>query len=316
MQAAVLHESTGTPRCETFADPSPRADETVVRVRAAGLHPLVRGHAAGKHYTSTNVYPLIPGVDGVCELGDGRLGYVAWLRAPYGTFAERAAVTLASALVVPDGLAPEIAAGIVNPAMSGWLALKLRARIAPGERVVVLGATGASGRLAVQVARTFGASHVAAAGRNTGVLGALRADATIAITEMSLLRDDLARTFASGVDVVLDYLWGPPALAAFEALLDAKSRLGTRRVRYVNIGEVAGHHVAMSAHALRAMNLEVSGSGFGSVSAAEMRAEIALILDAAARGELTMAIEPTPLARVASAWSDGDRDGKRIVIVP
>src|SRR5580704_13015523 len=106
MQAAVLHEPTGTPRYETFADPSPRADETVVRIRAAGLHPLVRGHAGGKHYTSTNAYPLIPGVDGVCELTDGALAYFSWPRAPYGTFAERAAVTLATTLAVPARLAP------------------------------------------------------------------------------------------------------------------------------------------------------------------------------------------------------------------
>jgi NADPH:quinone reductase-like Zn-dependent oxidoreductase len=316
MQAAVLHDPTGTPRYERFADPSPRADETVVRVRAAGLHPLVRGHAGGKHYTSTNAYPLIPGVDGVCELADGGLAYFSWPRAPYGTFAERAAVALASTLVVPAQLAPELAAGIVNPAMSSWLALKLRARVVAGERVVVLGATGASGRLAVQVARAFGASHVVAAGRNTGVLATLGADATIAIAELAALRDELARAFAAGVDVVLDYLWGQPAQAAFDALLDARRHLGTRRVRYVNIGEVAGGRIAMTAHALRGMNLEVSGSGFGSVSPEDMRAEQGLILDATARGALAMAIESSPLAGIAAAWSHGDRDGKRVVIVP
>ena len=315
MQAAVLHEPTGTPRYESFAEPSPTGDEVLVRVRAAGLHPLVRGHAGGKHYTSTGRYPLIPGIDGVCELRDGRLVYFSWPRAPYGTFAEQAAIAPASTLPIPAGLTAELAAGLVNPAMSTGSRSSC-ARMTAGERVVVLGATGASGRLAIQVARALGASHVVAVGRRASVLARLGADATLVLAEPAALRDDLARTFAAGVDIVLDYLWGPPAQAALDALLAAHPHLGTRRVRYVNIGEVAGRHVEISAHALRGMNLELSGSGFGSVSPGDIRTEIAMILDAAARGELAMDIEPAMLVRVAEAWTAGDRDGRRVVIVP
>ncbi|HEY3806679.1 MAG TPA: zinc-binding alcohol dehydrogenase family protein [Kofleriaceae bacterium] len=314
MNAAVLHSADGTPRAESFPDPTPQPGEVIARVLAAGLHPLVRGQASGRHYTSTGVYPLIPGVDGVAELPDGRRGYIGWLRAPYGTFAELAAVSPAMMLPLPAGLAPELGAAIVNPAMSGWLALKLRARLVAGERVLILGATGAAGQLAVQVARTLGASKIIAAGRNAEVLNSLKVDATVRV-DAAEFRDHLAHALAGGVDVVLDYLWGPPAHATFEALLGMRAELAGKRVRYVNIGEMAGAHVELSPHVLRSMDLELSGSGFGSVSPLEIRGELPKILDAAARGELSLPIEPVPLARVGEVWIAQER-GKRVVIVP
>jgi NADPH:quinone reductase-like Zn-dependent oxidoreductase len=314
MNAAVIHEAGAVPRAEQFADPQPLAGEVVARVRAAGLHPIVRGHASGKHYTSTGKYPLIPGIDGVCELPDGRLAYFGWQRPPYGTFAELAVVAPEAALVVPNGLAPELGAAIINPAMSSWLALKLRARMQRGDRVLVLGATGSSGKLAIQVARAFGASHVIAAGRNAGVLAALGADATLRLDSPEF-RDNLTREFAGGIDVILDYVWGAPAGATFDALLAARGQLVGKRVRYCNIGEMAGPHVTMGAHALRSMNLEIIGSGFGSVQPHEIRPELPQILELAARGTLTMELETVPLANIGDAWARGDQ-GKRIVVVP
>jgi NADPH:quinone reductase-like Zn-dependent oxidoreductase len=314
MNAAVIHEAGGIPHAEQFPDPQPQTGEVVARVRAAGLHPLVRGHASGKHYTSTGKYPLIPGVDGVCELPDGRLAYFGWQRPPYGTFAELAVVSPETALFLPKGLSPELGAAIINPAMSSWLALKLRARMQAGDRILVLGATGSSGRLAVQVARAFGASHVIAAGRNAEVLAALGADATLRL-DAPEFRDNLVREFAAGIDVVLDYVWGAPAGATFEALLAARYQLVGKRVRYCNIGEMAGPHVAMGAHALRSMNLEIIGSGFGSVQPHEIRPELPQILELAAHGKLAMEIDPVPLANIADAWTRGDQ-GKRIVVVP
>jgi NADPH:quinone reductase-like Zn-dependent oxidoreductase len=314
MNAAVIHDAGATPRAEQFPDPQPQAGEVVARVRAAGLHPLVRGHAAGKHYTSTGTYPLIPGIDGVCELPDGRLAYFGWQRPPYGTFAELAVVAPHTALILPAGLSPDLGAAIINPAMSSWLALKLRARMQTGDRVLVLGATGSSGRLAIQVARAFGASHIIAAGRNAEVLAALGADATLRL-DAPEFRDNLTREFAGGIDIVLDYVWGAPAGATFDALLAARNQLVGRRVRYCNIGEMAGPQVTMGAHALRSMNLEIVGSGIGSVQPQEIRPELPQILELAAHGKLTMELELVPLAKIGEAWARGDQ-GKRIVIVP
>jgi len=313
MNAAVLHDPAGIPRSESFPDPEPQGDEVLARVLAAGLHQLVRMHASGSHYTSHRRYPMVPGIDGVAELPDGRRAYVSWLRPPHGTFAERAAVALDRAITLPAGLAPEIAAAIVNPASSSWLALRLRAPMAAGERVLVLGATGASGRLAVQIARALGAGRVVAAGRNPEVLGRLAADHTLRVDAPDFA-DQLGRELADhGVDIVLDYLWGPPAETTLTALLAARSQLAGR-VRYVNIGQSAGGDIRLSPHVLRSMKLELLGSGFGSVTPSEIASEVPQLLERADR--LTIDVDAVPLARVDQAWRTPPSGGRRIVIVP
>lgn len=309
-----MHAATGVPVAESFPDPVPQANEVVARVLAAGLHPLVRAHAAGTHYTSSGTYPLVPGVDGVAALPDGRIAYIGWLRAPYGTFAELAVVDPTRVLPIPDGLAPEHAAAIVNPAMSGWLALKLRARIAKGDRVIVLGATGASGQLAVQIARSLGASRIVAVGRNEAVLGRLAADATVKLDQPSFA-DDLTRIVAGGVDIVLDYLWGEPARVMLDTLA-AASVPATTRIRYVNIGEAAGARVDFSSHPLRSCNLEMLGSGFGSLSIADIAPEVPRILAAAARGEIAAVHQVVPLDEVSRVWATTSDSGLRVVLRP
>ena len=303
MRAAVVHAPNAAPRYEEFAEPDVVGDEVVAKLLAAGLHPLVRVHAGGSHYSSRGTYPLIPGVDGVAELPDGRRVYMGWLRPPFGTFAERVAVPPGRVLEIP-GVAPELVAGIMNPASSSWLALRLRARLVAGETVLVMGATGSAGRLAVQIARSLGAGRVIAAGRNRAVLETLAADAIIPLPDT----DQLEREFVSGIDIVLDYLWGAPAEQVMAAIVKARS---SRRIRFVNIGEAAGEAV-ISPHALRSANLEMLGSGLGSVAPFDMVREMPALMRHVPK--LTLDIEVVPLARVETAWhSGGDR---RIVITP
>jgi NADPH:quinone reductase-like Zn-dependent oxidoreductase len=316
MRAAVLHEPSGVPRAESFPDPQIQGDEVSVRMLAAGLHQLVRIHAGGVHYSSHGTYPLVPGVDGVAELPDGRHAYVSWPRPPYGTFAERAAISPARAIALPAGLAPEIAAAIVNPASSGWLALRLRARLQPGESVLVLGATGASGQLAVQNARVLGAGRVIACGRNAHVLGKLGADLVLRVDAPELAGQIHRELVDHGIDVVLDYLWGTPAAITLEAILAARGPLSGHRIRYVNIGQSAGGHIQLSPHVLRSTQVELLGSGIGSVTPTEMAREIPPILEQAARGALTIDVEAVPLARVEEAWQAAPEHGRRVVIVP
>lgn len=308
MRAAVVSAPESPPRAADFPEPTPTGDEVVLPVLAAGLHQLVRLQAAGKHYTSHSQYPLIPGVDGVAALPDGRPAYFGWLRPPYGTFAERAAVSLARTLPLPDGLDPARAAGIVNPASSGWLALRLRAKLQPGERVLVLGATGTSGQLAVQLARALGAGRVVAAGRNTTALAGLDVDATLAIDDQ--FRAALDRELAHGVDIVLDYLWGAPAHTTFAALLAARQ---PHRVRYINIGQSAGDHLDLSSHVLRSTKLELLGSGFGSATPAEIAGEMPALLAHAAA--LRFDHDLVPLADIEAAWQR-PTSSRRIVIAP
>ena len=215
MKAAIVQGPGRTPVYADFPAPVPRDGERLVRVTAAALTQLARGRASGAHYSSSGAYPFVAGVDGVGRLADGGRVYFLLPRAPYGAFAEEAAVSAGQCLPVPDDLDDVTAAAIANPGMSSWAALVERARLAPGETVLVNGATGASGRLAVQIAKHLGAKRVIAAGRNPqalAALAALGADATLALSaDDAALERSFRDAFAEGVDIVLDYLWGRSA---------------------------------------------------------------------------------------------------------
>src|SRR5277367_405541 len=185
MNAAVVYDFKNPPRYTDFADPVPAEGEKLVQVTAAGLHPIVKVLANGTHYGSTGELPFIPGVDGVGRLEDGKRVYFGIARSPYGTFSERA---LAAGWMVelPEALDDVTAAGIANPGMSSWVALMGRAKFAAGESVLVLGATGVAGQLAVQIAKRLGARRVIAAGRNPKALEELKslgADSVISLDQ-------------------------------------------------------------------------------------------------------------------------------------
>jgi NADPH:quinone reductase-like Zn-dependent oxidoreductase len=302
MKAAVIHGPDQAPRFEDFAEPVPDPGEELVRVLAAALHPLARSHARADHYASQGGFPAIVGVDGVGERADGTAIYFGWVKPPYGTFAERAATR--GGFPLPAGLDPVRAAGMANPAASSWLALHHRAVMQPGETVMVVGATGSSGRLAIQIARRLGAARVIAVGRRREALQGVGADAAIAVDE----RDALVAEFARGVDIILDYAWGPPAHAVFAAIMAVRP---DRRLRYVSIGQIAGD-ASFPPAVLRAVPIELYGSGMGAVSQAQIMREIPRIL--AALPELKLPLDPMPLREIEAAWRR--EGGDRIVIVP
>lgn len=174
MKAAVVHSFSAAPRCESFSEPVPSGEEVLVTVAAAGLHPIVKSLAAGTHYSSTSELPFVAGMDGVGRLADGSRVYFARSRPLYGSFAERSLTQRATCFPVPENLSDVTVAAIMNPGMSSWGALTERTQLAPGESVLIPGATGVAGRLAVQVARRLGARRVVAAGRNPQALEELR----------------------------------------------------------------------------------------------------------------------------------------------
>ena len=214
MKAAVLHALGEAPSYEGFAEPTPNKDETLVSVRAASLKNSDKMMADGSHYDSLRQLPAVVGLDGVGVLEDGTRVYCAGPRPPYGTMAEKTVVPRAFCLPVPDAVDDLTAAALPNPAIASWLSLEWKARLEPGETVLILGATGVAGRLAVQLARHLGAGRVVGAGRNAEALEALAglgADATISLEGSD---DELEEAFADeagdgGYDVILDYL-GPP----------------------------------------------------------------------------------------------------------
>ncbi len=318
MNAAVVESFDRPPRYSTFPDPTPSVDEVLITVTAAGLHPIVKALAKGAHYGSTGQLPLIPGVDGVGRTPDGARVLFGSTHPPYGTFAERSLTRPALCTPLPDALDDATVAAMMNPGMSAWAALEHRADFAAGESVLILGATGSAGHMAVQIARRFGARRIVAAGRNPEALEeakTLGADTTISLQqEHHALVSAFRAELANGIDVVLDYLWGAPA----EALLDAVVQKGldhdASRIRYIQIGNSAGPNITLPAAVLRSSGLELLGSGFGSVSMDKLFASLRGILAAAVKEPFHMKLTTAPLRDVERLWNAAGE--ARLVFVP
>ena len=302
MKAALVRGPGQTPVYADHQDPSPADGEVLVTMAAAAISHLARGRASGSHYSAAGAFPLVAGVDGVGRLDDGRRVYVALPRAPQGTMAERVAVPVTHCVPVPDGLDDVAAAALANPGMSSWAALSVRARLRPGETVLINGATGISGRLAVAVARHLGAGRVIATGRDAAALAELGADAMIVLgPNGAALEAAFAAEVRAGVDVVLDYLWGNSARALLVAA--AKSLDDGVPLRFVQIGSVTGGEVALPAAVLRSAAICLMGSGLGSVSRPDLMGSIGALLAAAGPAGLSVATRTVPLGAVAEAWA-------------
>ena len=316
MKAAIVQGPGQTPVYADFLPPAPAEGERFVKVTAASLTQFARGRASGAHYSSSGAYPFVAGVDGVGRLEDGARVYFLAPRPPYGAFAEQTVVTAPQCLPLPDDLDDVTAAAIANPGMSSWAALAERARLAPGETVLVNGATGTAGRLAVQIAKHLGAKKVIATGRNPKTLTslpALGADATIGLSaDDAALEASFRAAFAEKIDVVLDYLWGRSA----ELLLSAaEAAPKSAQIRFVQIGAVTGGQISLRADVLRSAPIAIMGSGLGSVPSPRFVAAIRAVLAAAKPAGLQVATRAVPLAEIESAWTQAE-DGRRVVFVP
>jgi NADPH:quinone reductase-like Zn-dependent oxidoreductase len=317
MKAALVDQAGHAPVHADFADPSPAPGLRVLRVTAAAISHVTKSRASGAHYSVDGGGPQVPGLDGVGVDEDGRRVYFILPEAPFGAMAERCLVDARRCIALPDELGDVDAAALALPAMSSWAAFLERARLAPGETVLINGATGASGRLAVQIAKHLGAKKVIATGRNTAVLDELRAlgaDVTIALGgDRDALETAFKKAFRQGVDVVLDYVWGPSA----EALIVAAAKAGPEAVpiRYVQVGAISGADITLPGAALRSSALQLMGSGIGSIPQPRLLAAIRGVLEAAPRVGLRIATRVLPLAQVSQAWEAGDARS-RVVLVP
>jgi NADPH:quinone reductase-like Zn-dependent oxidoreductase len=275
MHAAVVKSFDHPPRFEDFAEPTAGPHEVVVDVLAAGLHPRVRSQADGSHYTSTAELPLIPGIDGVGRRPDGTLIYFFLPDTRWGAMAERVAVDDRRALELPADADPVLLAAAMNPAMSSWVALRRRIQFRAGQQLMILGATGNAGQLAIQVARHLGAAQIVAAGRGPALelLPELGADVVVSLDgDPGQVAEELGHA-AADVDVVLDYLWGTPTANALAPVITGRTD-AAKSLDWVQIGSVAGPTISLPSAALRAANLRLLGSGQGSVSSAGIRVVI------------------------------------------
>lgn len=316
MNAAIVTPGQ-VPQYGYFADPEAGEKEQIVQVKAAAIHHVVKSIAAGKHYSAGADQSLVPGVDGVGLLADGSRVYFGAIRKPYGTFAELSITTQGWSMPLPDGLPDATAAAIFNPAMSSWLALTYRAQLQPGETVLILGATGTSGQLAVQVAKLLGAGKVIAAGRNKAVLEQLRALGADECIPLDQSPENLVKAFAAQpYDVVIDYLWGEPVMTLITALTGNSLRKEAPRTRLVQVGSMAGDPISLPSGALRSSRLEIMGSGGGSVSIEAIFKVLPEIMKKAAEGKLRINTIEMPLSEVATAWAREVPGGSRLVLVP
>jgi len=310
MKAAVVTRFDQPPHYSDVADPvAASRGEMVVEVVAAALHPRVRSQASGSHYTSTGELPLVPGIDAVVRDSRGKLHYALLDDTRLGTMAERTVIETDRSVALPKKADPIAVAAAINPVMSSWVALKHRVTFKRGSRVLILGATGSAGRMAIRVAKRFGAKEVIGAGRNPQrllELTALGADRVLTFAELGRACD---------VDVVIDYVWGAPAATGMTDLLTARNDRG-QELTWIQIGSIAGASADIPSAALRATRTQIVGSGIGSVSGSDFRKQIPKIAQAVSAGEFGVGTLTIPLRDVTAAWTQEPDSDRRIVFVP
>ncbi|MFI5959371.1 zinc-binding alcohol dehydrogenase family protein [Cryptosporangium sp. NPDC051539] len=319
IQAAVVRSFDRPPRFEPFELPAlTDEDQVVVDVLAVGLHPRVRTGASGRHYTSAGRLPLVPGVDGVGRLPGGQLVYFVAEDDVIGSMGTKTVIDARRTVPLPDDADIVKIAAAMNPAMSSWVALRRRVPIRPGQSLLILGATGNAGQMAIQVAKRLGAGRVVGAGRDRArleTLPSIGADATVALTDDREATAAALAKAASDVDLVIDYLWGRPASDAIVALLTARGDR-SRELNWIEIGSMAGPTIELPSQALRSANFRLQGNGQGAVSTRQYLAELPSLVQEINDGGLTVAARALPMADVESVWELPEEPGTRTVLIP
>jgi NADPH2:quinone reductase len=323
MKAAVVHGFGGIPRCEDFADPIVGENDLRLRVKAVALENFDRMTVSGEHYASRSLFPRFPAVvghSGVGSMEDGTVVAFGGVRPPYGTMAEIAVVPdeyRAFLTPVPDGVDPAVAAALPAAALTSLLPLRYGAKLQAGQSVLINGATGVSGRLAIQIARLLGAGTIVGAGRNEASLASLPALGATATIDLKASDEAVTRAFAreagEGYDVVLDFVWGRPAELLLETLVPEQVGFAQRRVRFIQIGQAAGARLSLAAETLRTSGLELTGAG--NISPEVVQEAVQQAWDWIRDGSLQIDVERVPLTDVAEAW-ERDVSAARLVIVP
>lgn len=312
MRAARIHALGDLPRLDEVDEPVSTDERPALRVRAAALNPLDLAVAAGTFYGGHPPLPYIPGSEAIVEKADGTR---AWFFgdgagvARDGTLAERATVKAGSLIPIPDDADFGLAAALGIAGVAGWGAVS-RAGVGAGDRVLILGATGSVGMVALQGARLLGAQRVVAAGRDAERLEATRelgADETVQLEDGDLVARFKATSGGVGPTVVIDMLWGAPVVAAAEA--------AAPRARIVNVGQSAGPEAPLTSAAVRGKELDILGfSNFGRTPQ-ELRDLYLGLLAHAQAGRIRVPIETFSLDEVDEAWRRQSAGAKSVVVL-
>lgn len=310
MRAAVLHEY-GVPSAGEFEEPAAGPGQALVEVLAAGLNPVDVAICAGRFYAGKPPLPSVAGREGVGTLNGARVYFDAPI-APFGSMAERALVDPRSTYPVPDDVADGVAVALGISGLAAWLGLTWRAQLQEGEHVLVLAASGVLGQIAVQAAKLLGAGRVVAAARSPEGLARcmeLGADASVRLDEPGDLSAAMAQAGEGRIDVVLDPLWGEPLVAALGA--------ASFGARIVQIGAGAGAEATIPSAAIRGKMLVLMGHTNFAAPPEVKREAYTRMAEAAARGEITVDIDPFGLEQVQEAWSRlAAGSHRKIVLVP
>lgn len=322
MKAAVIYQKGELPQYVDFSEPTVQNDdEVLITVKAVAIKHFDKGRAAGKHYSSiaTTGTGKVIGGDGVCLLADGTRVYGMGVS---GMLAEKATIEKSRIVKLPEGLDDASAAALPNAVIGAAMGLKFKADIQPGDVVLINGATGFTGRVAVQIAKHYGAKKVIVTGRNQTSLDELLllgADELIVITpDDEKFKTQLAAIHAvTPIDIIVDYLWGHTA----EMILACVKGDGsfTNKIRYVSVGSMAGDIIQLSAANLRSVDLQLTGSGLGAWSKAQVRQLFSDILpemfELAAAGKLQVETITVKLEDIAELWDLDVANGRRLVVV-
>ncbi|MFL5840075.1 MAG: zinc-binding alcohol dehydrogenase family protein [Thermoleophilaceae bacterium] len=311
MRAALVEQVGEPPVVGETSEPQRAPGQALVQVTAAAINPIDVSISKGRYVGGAPDVPYVMGREGVGRVLEGdRLepGTQIWFQPPVGgAFAEYAIADEDQAIVLPDGTDHSLAAALGIAGLTGWLAVEWRAHLRGGETVLVLGATGVVGLVAVQAARILGAARIVAAGRDAEALEKAREAGAHAVVPLLEGSDpfDLGGPF----DVVIDPLWGKPAEAAVAA--------AGYSARYVQLGQSAGAEATLRSLDIRSKSLAIVGFTLGHVPHEKTEAAYRRLVELASSGELAIERETLPLDWVAEAWKrQQDSPHRKLVLVP
>lgn len=327
MRAAVITELGAPPQQADHPAPERGSGQTLIEVAAAPLNPVDIAVGSGRFFAGNPDPPYVPCVEVVGRVVEsdafetGALVYAGMEGMGLsrdGGGAELAVAEDSGSVELPADADPAVAASLGVAGLAAWLPLSWRAPVEPGETVLVLGATGTLGLIAVQAAKLLGAGRVVAAGRRPEGLeraAAKGADATVQIDTFGTdAPQSLAAALAEacggdGPSLVIDPLWGEPFGAALEAAAPG--------ARIVQLGQSAGAESVVSSGLVRGKAVDILGFTNFRVPRDVMNEALLELVGHASAGRIAFDLERLPLSDAGAAWErQAHGVDTKLVLVP